>query len=143
MSRSRARQAGFTLMEAIVAMVLISGTGLALYGWINGNIAALSRVHDVNARSEATTNILEYMNRVNPMLMPEGGTSLGMYAIRWRANPVSPVVDGVAYPRGRSLYQLALFETTVAVSAEGGSAWFELKLKQVGYKQVRSIPVGG
>ncbi len=143
MSRSRGAQGGFTLMEAIVAMVLISGVGIALYGWINGNIVALSRVHDANARSEATTNVLEYMHRVNPMLVPEGRAALGAYAIRWRANPASPTAEGVAFPRGRSLYQLALFDTTVAVTGEGGDAWFELKLRQVGYKQVRSNPVDG
>lgn len=143
MSLVRGTQAGFTLMEAIVAMVLISGTGIALYGWINGNIVALSRVHDANTRSEATANVLEYMHRVNPMLDPEGRAVLGAYAILWRATPASPKAEGVAFPRGRSLYQLALFDTTVAVVGDGGDAWFELKLKQVGYRQVRSIPEGG
>lgn len=143
MSRCRREQAGFTLIEAIVAMVLISGAGIALFSWINGNIVALSRVQEANARSDATTNVLEYMHRVNPMLVPEGRAVLGAYVIRWQASPASPIVEGVAFPRGRSLYQLALYDTTVAVAGEGGGGWFELKLKQVGYRQVRSVPVGG
>ncbi len=141
MSRRRARearQAGFTLLEAIVAMVLISTAGLALFGWINGNLISLSRVQDANARSEATVNILEYMQRVNPMLAPDGQADLGRYSIRWKSEPTTPVAEGVDHPRGRSLYQLALYRTTVAVRSLEGGPWFELKMQQVGYRKVRS-----
>ena len=31
-------QRGFTLIEAIVAMVLIASTGMALFSWINSNL---------------------------------------------------------------------------------------------------------
>jgi len=134
----RTRQAGFTLLEAIVALVLIGSAGLALFGWINGNIMALTRIHDVNARSEATANILEYMDRVNPMLTPEGAAPLGAYSIRWRSQAISNISEGVNYPRGQSLYQLALYSTAVLVKSAGDQAWFELKLQQVGYKRVRS-----
>lgn len=139
--RHRLRQAGFTLLEAIVAMVLIGGAGLALFGWINGSVASLRRVQDANARSEAMTNVLEYMERVNPMLRPEGMAPLGRYSIRWRARPITAIVDGVNYPSGIGLYQIALYGTTVSVLSEGERAWFELQLRQVGYKQVRSVAV--
>ncbi len=134
----RTWQAGFTLLEAIVALVLISSAGLALFSWINGNITALNRIHEVNARSAATANILEYMDRVNPMLTPEGTAPLGAYSIKWHAEATSKITEGVGYPRGRSLYQLALYSTAVSVSAAGDQLWFELKLQQVGYKRVRS-----
>ncbi len=131
------RQAGFTLLEAIVALVLIGSAGMALFGWINNNILALGRIHDINARSEATVNILEYMDRVNPMLTPEGGAPLGAYAIKWQASPISNIAEGANYPRGISLYQMALYSTVVSVKSTGGEAWFELTLQQVGYKKVR------
>ena len=135
MTHSQTRQAGFTLLEAIVALVLISGTGLALFGWINGNIVALNRIHEVNARSEATANILEYMDRVNPMFTPEGEAPLGAYAIKWRSQATSNITEGV----NQSLYQMALYSTAVSVTTAQNQAWFELKLRQVGYKRVRSI----
>ena len=136
-----ARLAGFTLLEAIVALVLISGAGMALFSWINGNIMALARIHDVNARSEATANILEYMDRINPMITPEGEAPLGAYSIIWRSQPTTNITEGVNYPRGQSLYQLALYSTAVSVKTAAGRAWFELKLQQVGYKKVRSNSV--
>jgi general secretion pathway protein I len=136
------RHSGFSLLEAIVAMVIISGAALALYAWISGNIASLTRLQEANQRSEATLNVLEYMERVNPMAAPEGNASLGLYSIRWRASAVSALVDGVGYPRGISLHQLGLFRVDVSVLAEDGKPWFELELRQVGYKRVRdpSLP---
>ena len=138
MASQRTLQTGFTLLEAIVALVLISSAGLALFSWINGNVMALSRIHDVNVRSEATANILEYMDRVNPMLTPEGEAPLGAYSIKWRSQATTNITEGVGYPRGQSLYQMALYSTTVSVRSPGDQAWFELKLQQVGYKRVRS-----
>ena len=138
LAHSRTRQAGFTLLEAIVALVLISSAGLALFSWINGNIMALTRIHDVNARSEATANILEYMDRVNPMLTPEGEAPLGAYSIKWGSQATSNITEGVGYPQGQSLYQMALYSTVISVRTAGDQIWFELKLQQVGYKRVRS-----
>lgn len=139
MEHPQTRQAGFTLLEAIVALVLISSAGLALFGWINGNIMALTRIQDANARAEATINILEYIDRVNPMLTPEGRAPLGTYSIQWRSQPISKITDGVNSPLGISLYQMALYSTTVSVMSEGGQTWFQLQLQQVGYKKVRTL----
>lgn len=127
------RQRGFTLLEAIVAMVLVSGAGYALFGWINSNIMALSRVQEANARSAATQDILEYMNSVNPMLKPEGDTTLGSYRIRWKASPITLIQDGPG------LYQTALYDTLVMAEKADSRPWFEFRLRQAGYKKVREI----
>ncbi len=137
--RIQALQSGFTLLEAIVAMVLISGAGMALFSWINQSITSLTKIQEVNARSEATMNILEFMDRVNPMLTPDGTAPLGAYSIRWHAQPISNVVEGANYPRGMSLYQLALYRTDISIRTLQEKPWFELSLQQVGYKKVRSI----
>lgn len=133
------RQRGFSLLEAMVAMVLISGAGYALFGWINSNIMALHRIHESNARAEATQNILEYMDSVNPMLKPEGGANLGQHRIRWEAKPITLVQDGSAYPMGTSLYQLALYDTLVEVKTIDQNTGFDFHLRQVGYKKVRVL----
>jgi general secretion pathway protein I len=126
------RQRGFSLLEAIVSMVLVAGVGFALFGWINGNINALFTVQEANARSEATGNILEYMHTVNPMLTPRGNAQLGSYRIDWDARPVGDVVD-----RESSFYQFGLYDTRIGV-ARAGQPWFEMQLQQVGYRKVRS-----
>lgn len=120
-------------------MVLISSAGIALFGWINSNIVALGRIQDANARSEATQNAVEYVDRINPMSTPEGRASFGAYEIRWRAKPITAIVDGVNYPQGIGLYQFALYETQVTVGKSGAETWFDFSVRQIGYKKVREL----
>lgn len=134
-----ARQLGFTLVEAIVALVLIATTGMALFSWINSNVIALSRVQDINAESMATQNALEYMHNINPMASPEGQANLESFRLSWEAEATADPRDGVGYPYGIGLYQLGMYQTRVRVQKPNGTPWFEFTLQQVGYKKVREL----
>lgn len=138
-SRQRARQNGFTLIEAIVALVLIATTGMALFSWINSNIITLNRVQESNAENAATLNVVEYMNNVNPMTSPEGKAELGAYRLAWKSEASTEPRDGASYPFGISLYQLGMYQTKITVQKLDGAFWFGVTLQQVGYKKVREI----
>lgn len=129
---NRFLQRGFSLLEAVVAIVLISSAGLALFSWINSNLISLERVRETNVRSETTQNALEYMAAVNPMLTPQGKMSLGKIGLAWDAQLIAPVKD-------KGLWRFALYDTNVALVQEDGKPWFSFHLKQIGYKRVRSI----
>jgi len=131
------RSAGFTLIEAMVAMVIIGGAGMALFTWVNASIVALRRVEDVNARSAATANAIEYMQSVNPMLKPEGQVSLGAYQLSWKAQPQTPITNGAAPLMSTSQFQLALYDTQVKAMRSDGGFWFDFNLTLVGYKRLR------
>ena len=132
------RSRGFSLLEALVALVILASAGWALFDWVNASIVALGRVEQANARSAASANTLEFMQSINPMLRPEGEMDLGDYRIAWRASAIASPIDGSDYPRGRSAFQLALYDTVVrAYRRSEEEPWFELRLKQVGYKRVR------
>ncbi len=135
--RGPRRQRGFSLLEAIVAMVLISSMGGALFAWINTELQALERTQDANTRAEAMVNAVEFMEAVNPMLTPQGKAPFASLELAWEAKASTPVRDGVSYPQGISLYQLAMYDTQVRVAHPDGSPWFEFTLQQVGYKRVR------
>lgn len=134
----RCKQRGFTLIEAIVALVLMATTGMALFGWINSNIITLSRVQEINAENAATTNAVEYMGSINPMLAPEGNADLGPYRVSWKAEVTTEPRDGVGYPFGVSFYQLGMYQTRVTLQKPDGKFWFDFSLQQVGYKKVRA-----
>ncbi len=135
----RRQQGGFTLIEAIVALVLMATTGMALFSWVNSNIITLNRVQASNAQDAATSNALEYLSSVNPMDRPEGSAVLGSYKLLWKAKPIADPRDGASYPVGISLYQVALYQTEVAIERLDGQSWFAFSLQQVGYKKVRDI----
>ena len=118
-------------------MVLISGAGAALFSWINSELGSVSRLQQSNVRAEAMVNVMEFMHTVNPMLTPEGKASFAAYRLTWNAKEVTQVQDGLSYPRGISLYQLALYDTLVRVINPDGTPWFDVTLRQVGYKRVR------
>ncbi len=134
----RAAERGFSLLEAVVAMVILASTGWALLAWINASITSLARIEDANGRSQAAANALEYMQTVNPMARPQGRVQLGSLSVAWTARPLTPVLDGSGFPRGPSLYQLAMYETAVrAFRGDEPSPSVEFRMKQVGYRQVR------
>jgi general secretion pathway protein I len=132
-------QRGFTLLEAIVALALISTAGMALFAWVNSSIATLSRVEESSQRVAATRNTLQFMQTVNPMLAPSGEETLGDYRIRWQAEPIADTVDGANFPYGTSLYQFALYNTRIEVRGAPQKPDFTLDVKQVGYKRVRAM----
>ena len=142
--RMRLRAGGFSLLEALVAMVILASSGWALLDWVNASIGSLRRVEDANARSEMSRNILEYMEGVNPSLRPQGQVDLGAAKVQWTARPIAGPTDNIDYPRGQGLYEMALYRTTVK-AYRGQELWLELELKQVGYRRVRQLlaqPIG-
>jgi general secretion pathway protein I len=139
MMRRHQRQHGFTLMEAIVALVLIATTGMALFSWVNSNILTLQRVQAVNAQEAATVNALQYLHNVNPMATPEGKATLGAYTLNWTSEQLAEPRDTAGYPTGNGLYQIAIYQMRAQLKMLDGKDWFDFKVQQVGYKKVREI----
>jgi general secretion pathway protein I len=137
--RKLKRQHGFTLLEAIVALVLLGTTGMALFSWINSNIITLNRIQEVNAKNAVTINAVEYMEKVNPSANPTGKASFGTFELHWESQPIHGPRDGANYPYGIGLHQLALYQTKVTVSRPEGQYWFDFMLNQVGHLKVREL----
>lgn len=129
---------GFTLLEAIVALVLISTVGMATFGWINRSLDTLARIQDAQAHDLAVRNALDWMETVNPMLQPRGRERLGSLTISWDSSEIQARRDGVGRGGGLSLYQLALYETEVVV-VEGDLERARFSLRQVGFELVREF----
>lgn len=137
--RQHHKQLGFTLIEAIVALVLIGTTGMALFSWINSNLITLHRIQATNAENAATINALEYMHHINPMSTPSGEADLGSYSLTWQSTATGAPREGANYPYGIGLYQLNLYQTTVTLKKPDGSFWSRFSLQQVGYNKVREL----
>lgn len=129
---------GFTLIEAIVAMVLLAALGGALFSWINTNLYSVSRIRDANQQQEILANTLAYLNTVNPMEKPEGNIENDGYTFTWRSTPITAKQVGISYMYGESLFDLMLYELSVQIYRKNHDPWFDFKVNQVGYKRTRA-----
>ena len=133
------RAAGFTLLEAIVALVILASAGMALFAWINTQLIALQRVNEVRQSQAAQHNALALLELINPMAEPEGEEDFGPYRIRWRAGLLEPVKDGVSSKGEKGLYEVGLYRIEMDVLLPDNSPLVTLEARQVGYKQVRFL----
>ena len=132
--------AGFTLLEAIVAMVIFSMGAFALYGWLSTNTITLQRIHHRRQIAELRTSALEVMRLVNPMLEPSGQREVADLQVSWSAKPVAPPRASVTQVGLPNIFQVGLYEADVRV-LQGGQARDGFTLRLLGYRQVRSMEV--
>ena len=85
---SAAKAAGFTLLEAIVALVVFSMGAFALYGWLSTNIITLERIRDRQEVEAAMHSALDIVRRTNPMETPRGQRQAGKLLVSWTSEPV-------------------------------------------------------
>lgn len=130
------RAAGFTLLEAIVAMVVFATGALALYQWQATSLSALSRVEAQSRRLDVARDAVEALRSVNPMAEPEGERELGDYTLYWEADPLEPRRTGLSQAGYASLFDVALYRVEAWVVA-GGTELTRFEMRLVGYEQVR------
>ena len=109
---------GFGLLEALVALVLFSLVGLALFGWINTSLDAAARllareqVQHAQQLATAWAQTLAPAERPRGEAEPEPG-----WRVQWEARPLTPWTDGAPFPGGTgSLFRLRLYELEITVS---------------------------
>lgn len=136
-ARHRFAQSGFGLLEAIVALVLISVAVMAAYDWINTNLITISRVQDVVSKTQTKNNVLGFMANLNPMQNPSGKQDFLDYRLDWQSKPIAPEQDQISGTQGMGLYRVGLYEITLNIQHPDGSPWFSERITQVGYKKVR------
>ena len=130
-------EAGFTLLEAIVAIAVLLAALVPLYTLISSVSRSAFRVDEANRRAEIETDALNIMSTINPMDQPSGSLDLGPYAIRWSAQTLIDPVDGSGYPTGISAFRIGLFNAKVDVATPDGRILVSFPLRMIGYKHVR------
>ena len=134
---SAAKAAGFTLLEAIVALVVFSMGAFALYGWLSTNIITLERIRDRQEVEAAMHSALDMVRRTNPMETPAGQRQAGTLMVSWTSVQIEalrPNVDQSGWP---GFYTVGLYEATVRVLRDGEELQV-FRVRQIGWKQVRA-----
>jgi len=122
---------GFSLLEAIVALVLIATTGMALFSWINTNLLSLQKVQNAQIRNEAVRNALAFIETINPMETPTGKKVVGIYIFEWQSEKTQFLADNAS-----SLFKMGLFDINVSIYIDD-KLIDSFSVRNVGYEQVR------
>jgi len=135
---ARAKSAGFTLLETVVALAIFAAGAMALYGLFNANLIALSRVQAAAEHLPVTRAAIEALATVNPWHQSQGAFEIDGYQVNWSARLIQPIRHGHTNPGTMGSFDLGLYEIEFAVSNDGRQlgVW---QMRSVGYERVRGL----
>lgn len=141
MTAAHPRNAGFTLLEAIVALTIMAMALIPMVSFISQSADALTRAGDANERSLVTQSALALMDPINPMVEPEGSLPLDEeVTVSWRSEVLVPPSDGIRVGTLLAGFRLGFYGVQVEVS-RSGAPWYTFDLRKVGYERIqRSLP---
>ncbi|WP_168198943.1 PulJ/GspJ family protein [Luteimonas granuli] len=134
---SRSAQAGFTLLEAIVAMVVMGTCLLALYGWLSTNTIAVTRAQAQMRAVADARSALAAIESINPMSERSGTREIPPLTVSWDSTPLTPTRPGISQAGMPTLFDFALYRLDVRVAREGAVVR-EFQVRRVGWVQARS-----
>jgi general secretion pathway protein I len=101
--------AGFTLIEVIVALVILAASLMAFYEFLSSSLHAADRLRHATTAYDRAENALALATTLNPMEAPDGTLDLGAYRIHWRAERIGAERVSTAYPSGKGRFIVALY----------------------------------
>ena len=128
-------QAGFTLLEAMVAIIVLSTSLFASYSWIDVSVQSLVRSEQIFVQEMLINELLERLAIVEFEEVDGGDIQIGKYTLVWSAEPVE-IRKGVTKTGFEGLYEHTLFDVDVGVVL-GGQLVAEHETRFVATKQVR------
>lgn len=130
------RQWGVSLLEAIVALAILSAAGLALFAAMNQSVQMVARAEQARLQDAAMRDALGWAELINPMEQRQGVRTLGGYEVRWNSDPIEPERDGSNGYMRPGLYRIGLYRVNVQIW-RSGRLQGELTIRRAGWKQVR------
>ena len=86
----RPPSAGFTLLEAVVALTIFAAGAMALYGLYGANLIGLTRARDVAGQLPVVEQAVERLALIDPRQQAEGSFDVGAAEVSWTATLVEP-----------------------------------------------------
>lgn len=140
---ARRSTAGFTLLEAIVALTVMALALIPLISFIAQSSDQLMRAGEANEQSMVMQSVLALMDPVNPMAEPEGTVPLDeSINISWSSEAIAPPPEGSLARTSLSGFRIGFYGVTVWVTRDE-KPWFDFKMRKVGYQNLRQGSVPG
>jgi len=108
-------QSGFTLLETIVALVILSSGLMAAYGWFSQDTNSLLKVNDLAHEELVLNEVLARLEQESFSSNENGSYLWGEYRASWQARLVEPVKSGRSSLGATGLYQLGLYNVQIGL----------------------------
>ena len=128
---------GFSLLEMIAALTILTIGSVVLFSWLGQTMGQLTRFQTQEKESLARLQAVDFLATRNPALMPSGKQVFETFSLEWKSEPVAELRDSFSPVGGLGLYQMNLYSVQVNAFDTNGLPWFQFPLKLVGYTQVR------
>ncbi len=131
-------QAGFSLLEALVAVAIIAAALLpllALQGQLTRTVLAVERA---GAGAEDMTSALSYLRTLNPTMKPEGTEQLGGAVLSWTAQPVSEERPALDQGGGPGRFMMQLYDIDAAIAYDDGRR-VEFSVRALGWRPTAPV----
>lgn len=101
--KPRADARGISLLEVLVALVLVSTVGLSLMGWMQQSLEGSRRLAEHVVSATAERNAAAWLLQQDLTARPEGDDRLGALWLRWRSEAVETAVRNRTFGEGDGL----------------------------------------
>ena len=134
---------GFTLLEAIVALAVMSLALIPLVSFVAQSANELVLAGEANERSFTMQSALALMEPVNPMAEPKGSLVLDpTISVSWDSQEIVKPNDAPLIGSGLANFRLGFYTTHVTVF-RNNAPWFLFDMRKVGYEKFSSgMPFG-
>jgi prepilin-type N-terminal cleavage/methylation domain-containing protein len=114
----RPESAGFTLIETLVALVILTAALLAFYQFLATALKGATAAERAAAAYDRQQNALALAATLNPMETPAGNFDLGLYRIRWRSEPAGAARQSSGFPSGKGQFIIGLYRVVLDFPGE-------------------------
>ena len=127
--------AGFTLIETLVALVILAASLLAFYEFLASALHGATAAERAAVAYDRRQSALALASALNPMEAPEGDLDLSVYRIHWHAERLGAARQSTGFPSGQGRFAIALYR--IVLDFPGDPSVPAIAVTKLGYHRER------
>ena len=135
--RRRRDRAGFSLIEALVALAIAAMTLTAIFQLQIQMARGQERAVEAMAQVTAQENAIALLRDLNPMAAPEGEIAIPEGdVIRWSSTPQGRPIINAGFPAGNGMFEVQRFTVRVDIERRAGRPAPPLTFDRMGWRRL-------